>query len=414
MGQKTTSQASSSSHVFEALEAFGREHGQRLIQALLEEEVAAVLGRAPWVRRRGVDAPAGYRNGHGRPRRLAMTIGTVTVRRPRVRGLGARFVSRILPLFKRRTREVGERLPQLDLQGFAPGDFELALRGLLGEAAPLSVASLARLKARWQLEYEAWKQRRLDALEVVYMWADGLYVKAGLEDTKAALLVRIGARTDGRKVVLAVESGQREAKESWGAGLRDRRARGLKPWRCTVADGHLGIWAALGEPQPTAAEQRCWNHRITNVLDAIPQKHQAEARTLLWARPYAESQAMGEALRAQFDKRYRQLAPKAVERLAHDWERLVTFYQFPREHGRHWRTTTVVESPVAAARLRTTAANRFTQVQSAPAILWKLLQVAETSFRRLNAPELLPAVYAGAQYGDGIKQTAVTHEEVAA
>ena len=176
----------------------------------------------------------------------------------------------------------------------------------------------------------------------------------------------------------------------------------------------MGIWAALGEQQPTVAEQRCWNHRITNVLDAVPTKHQAEARTLLCAMPYADTQAACEELRAQFDTRYRQLAPKAVERLGYDWERLVTFYQFPREHWRHLRTTNVVESPFATVRLRTTAAKRFKQVDSATAMIWKVLQVAETTFRRLNAPELLPAVYAGAKYVDGIKQVAVNHQEVAA
>jgi putative transposase len=400
--------------MWERLEGFVREHIQRFIQALLEEEVTALLGRPKSARRAAVDAAVGMRNGYGQPRRLSLTAGTITVRRPRVRGLAERFVSRVLPLFKRRTREVGELLPTLYLPGLALGDFDLALRGLLGDAAPLSAASLTRLKTNWQLEYEAWKQRRLEDLAVVYMWADGLYVKAGLEDTKAALLVMIGALTDGRKVVLAVESGQRESKESWGAVLRDLRARGLKAWRCTIADGHLGIWAALAEQQPTAAEQRCWNHRLTNVLDAVPTKHQAQARTLLCAMPYAESQAACEGQRAHFVQRYRQLAPKAVERLLDDWERLVTFYQFPREHWRHLRTTNVVESPFAAVRLRTTAAKRFKKVDAATAMIWKVLQIAEQTFRRLNAPELLPAVYAGATYVDGMKQIAVNRPEVAA
>jgi putative transposase len=415
MEQKTTTQSSSSSPMWERLEEFVREQVQRFIQALLEEEVSALLGRPKSARRAPVDGPSGMRNGYGKPRRLSLTAGTITVCRPRVRGLSQRFVSRVLPLFKRRTREVGDLLPRLYLHGLALGDFDLALRGLLGDAAPLSAASLARLKAQWQLEYETWKQRRLDDLEVVYVWADGLYVKAGLEATKAALLVVIGALTTGQKVVLAVESGQRESKESWGAVLRELRARGLKPWRCTIADGHLGIWAALAEQQPAAAEQRCWNHRITNVLDAMPKKYQAEARTLLCAMPYAESQALCEELRTQFTKRYRQLAPKAVERLADDWERLVTFYQFPREHWRHLRTTNVVESPFAAVRLRTTAAKRFKKVDFATALIWKLLQVAEGTFRRLNAPELLPGVYVSVRYVDGVKQlSTATAQEVAA
>jgi transposase-like protein len=391
-----------------------RAHIQRFIQTLLEEEVTMSLGRAKSVRRAAVDAPEGYRNGYGKPRKLALTCGTITVRRPRVRGLAERFVSRLLPLFKRQTKQMGELLPRLYLHGLALGDFELALRGLLGEGAPLSAASLQRLKAQWQLEYDTWKQRRLDDLEVVYAWADGLYVKAGLEDSKAALLVLIGALTDGRKVVLAVESGQRESKESWGAVLRDLRARGLKPWRCTIADGHLGIWAALAEQQPTAAEQRCWNHRILNVLDAIPTKHQADAKTLLTAMPYAETRTACERLRDQFSHRYRALAPKAVERLHTDWERLVTFYQFPKEHWRHLRTTNVVESPFASVRLRTTAGKRYKRVESATALIWKVLQVAEQTFRRLNAPELLPAVYAGTVYVDGAKQNRIAQEEVAA
>jgi transposase-like protein len=137
-------------------------------------------------------------------------------------------------------------------------------------------------------------------------------------------------------------------------------------------------------------------HRILNVLDAMLKKHQAEARTLLCAMPYAETQAACEALREQFTTRYRKLAPKAVERLADVWERLVTFYQFPREHWPHLRTSNVVEPPFATVRLRTTAAKRFKKVENATAVIWKILQVAESTFRRLKGADLLSAVYTGA------------------
>lgn len=414
MKKQNTGAGVESRNLWDHLEEFVRGHIQAFVQRLLVEEVTMRLGRAKSARRGAVDAPEGYRNGYGKPRKLALTCGTITVQRPRVRGLAERFISRLLPLFQRRTKQVGELLPQLYLHGLALGDFELALRGLLGAGAPLSPASLQRLKAQWEDEYAAWKRRRLDELEVVYVWADGLYVKAGLENTKAALLVLIGALTDGRKVVLAVESGQRESKESWGAVLRDLRMRGLKPWRCTIADGHLGIWAALAEQQPQAAEQRCWNHRIINVLDAIPTKYQADATTLLKTLPYAETQRACEQLRDQFSRQYRTLAPKAVERLHVDWERLVTFYQFPKDHWRHLRTTNVVESPFAAVRLRTTAGKRFKRVESATALIWKVLQVAEQTFRRLNAPEVLPAVYAGTPYVNGIQTHRVAQQEVAA
>jgi len=384
------------------LERFARLKIQGWIQELLEEEVTELVGRRKSARRAAVDAREGYRNGHGKPRRLAMTAGTITLHRPRVRGLEVRFESRILPLFARRTQEVAELLPQLYLHGLAQGDFELALRGLLGEGAPLSPASIERLRAKWTQEYAAWRTQRLDQLEVVYAWADGLYVKAGLEDTKAALLVIIGALKDGRKVVLAVESGQRESTASWARVLRDLRDRGLRPWKVTVADGHLGIWGALRDVALGDAEQRCWNHKLTNVLDHLPTREWPEARALLRKLPYAETVEDCERLRDQFAARYRKGYPKAVETLGRDWERMVTFYRFPQDHWTHLRTSNVVESPFAAVRLRTDAAKRYKKVANAEALIWKILLIAEKKFRRLNAPELLEDVYAGKKFVDGV------------
>jgi transposase-like protein len=395
------------------LEEFARLQIQSWLQQVLEEEVTELLGREKSERRAPVDAPDGYRNGHGKQRRVSMTAGTITVRRPRVRNLEMRFESRILPLFVRRTHEVAGLLPQLYLHGLAQGDFELALRGLLGDGAPLSRSSIARLRGKWQDEYARWKRQRLDHLDVVYAWADGLYVKAGLEYTKAALLVVIGALRDGRKVVLAVESGQRESKESWARVLRDLRDRGLKPWTVTVADGHLGIWAALRDVLPSRAEQRCWNHRLTNVIDHLPKKEWPAARELLRKIPYAENQATCERLRDRFVARYRTRYPKAAETLCRDWERMVAFYRFPKPHWRHLRTSNVVESPFSVVRLRTDAARRYKRSASAEAVIWKILMIAEKTFRRLSAPNALEAVYAGKEFVDGVA-VKVTQRRLAA
>jgi putative transposase len=402
MKEKSTETGPESRPAWESLEALARQGVQRLLQQLLEEEVEEVLGRRRYERRDGVDAPPGYRNGWGKPRRLSAMAGTITVRRPRVRGLEARFESRLLPLFKRRTEAVGRLLPELYLHGLAQGDFDLALRGLLGAAAPLSATSIARLKASWHAEYESWKRRRLDDLEPVYVWADGIYVKAGLEKDKAAMLVLIAALRDGRKVVLAVESGYRESTESWAALLRDLRARGLRAPRLVIADGHLGIWGAVATVFPEVDEQRCWNHRIVNVLDTLPQKLQGEGRALLTKIPYAETREEAERQKGAFQAwATRKGVPAAGRRLAEDWERLVTFYAFPKEHWKHLRTTNVVESPFAAVRLRTAAAKRFKKVENATAVIWKTLRVAEQSFRRLDAPELLPEVAEGVAYING-------------
>jgi putative transposase len=412
MQKEITKALEASRVVYAELEAYARVKVQEFIQAVLEEEVTEFLGRGKSERSpEGVDGAKGYRNGYGKPRRLALSSGTIRLRRPRVRDSEERFASQVLPLFKRRTEEVGQLLPELYLHGLAKGDFELALRGLLGEGAPLSASSIGRLKAKWQLEYEAWQQQDLSEVKLVYQWADGIYVKAGLEDQKAALLVIIGATADGQKVLLACESGQRESKLSWAAILRDLKARGLKAPRLTIADGHLGIWSALSEILPESQQQRCWNHKILNVLDALPQKEQATAKELLRPMAYAETQAECEKRRDAFVKRYQKAYPKATETLWRDWERMITFYRFPKEHWPHLRTTNIVESPFAAIRLRTDAAKRYKRVSNATAMIWKLLRVAEKSFRRLKGQELLPEVYQGKQFGDGLPLKAKNKSE---
>lgn len=415
MREKSTETVGTSSPTWETLEAFARQSMQQLLQRLLEEEVDGLLGRGRYERREAVDPAAGYRNGFGKPRRVSLSSGTLTVRRPRVRGLTERFESRLLPAFKRRTEEVGRLLPELYLHGLALGDFDLALRGLLGDGAPLSAASIARLKAGWQAEYELWRTRAVADLEVVYLWVDGIYVKAGLEKDKAAMLVVLAGLRDGRKVILAVESGYRESTESWAALLRDLKRRGLRAPKLVIGDGHLGIWGALTAIFPEAAEQRCWNHRIMNVLDKLPRTRQAEARSLLTKIPYAatreEAERQKQAFQAWCTKRG---LAEVGRRLDRDWDRMVTFYQFPQEHWKHLRTTNPVESPFAAVRLRTAAAKRFKKVENATAVIWKTLLVAEHTFRRLDAPELLPDVAHGVEYVNGVRAVNRRDEKVAA
>lgn len=390
---------------WDALEEWLRGEIGNRIQSVIEEEVSAFLGRSWYERRRAVDASPGYRNGYGKPRRLSTSCGTIQVRRPRVRGLEERFESRILPLFARRTREVGELLPELYLHGLSQGDFELALRGLLGDGAPLSPTSIGRLRAKWVADHQDWRERRLDGRELVYAWADGIYVKAGLEKDKACLLVVIGAMSDGRKEVLAVTPGYRESTESWLEVLRDLRDRGLEQPVLIAADGNMGIWAAVDQVWPGSRQQRCWNHKIINVLDKIPKRTQAEARTLLVQIPYAHTRQEAENLRKRFATRYRSQFPNAVDALDRDWDRMITFYDLPKEHWKHLRTTNVVESPFASVRLRTNAAKRHKKVANATALIWRTLMVAEKRFRKLDAPHLLKDVYARKQYQDG---TAIT------
>lgn len=388
---------------FAELESFVRSHAQSLIQRVLEEEVEELLGRVKSQRRTGEDA-AGYRNGYGRARGISTSIGTVTVRRPRVRGTEDSFISRALPMFKRHTEEVGATLPELYLHGLSLGDFDLAMRGLLGDSAPLSSSSIARLKAVWQAEYTTWGQRSLSGSEVVYLWVDGIYVKAGLEKDKAALLVGIAALSDGRKEVIAVECGQRESEASWGAFLRSLKSRGMPCPRLVIGDGNLGIWSALNQVYPEAAHQRCWVHRMRNVLDCVGKKKTGEATELLRNVMYAETKKKAVEAKRVFQKWARDHQyVKAAERLEDDWDRMVSYYGFPQEHWVHLRTSNVIESPFSTVRLRTAASKRFKKVENATAMIWKLLLVAEKTFRKLNSPELLAGLLGGEKYADGKK-----------
>jgi putative transposase len=413
MGKQTTSGTEPSRIVWDNLEEWVRSKVQEFIQSLLEEEITELLGRQRSERRQAVDSLPVYRNGHGKARHLTLGCGTVTVYRPRVRGLEQRFESRVLPLFARRTKGISELIPQLYLHGLALGDFDLALRGLLGEEAPVSASTVARLKDGWQAEWGKWKKRPLDGVEVLFMWVDGIYVKAGLEKEKAALLVIVGGLLDGRKVILAVEPGYRESSESWSGVLRDLKERGMNCPRLVIGDGNLGIWGALSNVYPNALEQRCWNHKVVNVLDKLPKKVQPQVKRRLQDIAYSENRPEAEGKRDLFlgwcrKEGYR----SAGETLVRDWDRMVTFYRFPKEHWKHLRTTNVVESPFAALRLRTDAAKRYKKVENATAVIWKMLLLAEQRFRRLDAPEKLIQIYLEFSVrerneGTGIKREAV-------
>jgi transposase-like protein len=400
---ETNVAAKSSGAFYEHLEAYVREQAQGMIQRILEEEVEESLGRVK-SQRRTDDVPAGYRNGHGRERRLSTSIGTITVRRPRVRETEDRFVSRVLPMFKRRTQEIGEALPKLYLHGLALGDFELALRGLLGDGAPLSSSSIARLRLGWQTEYDEWRHRPLGKTLVAYLWVDGIYVKAGLEKDKAALLVAIAGLADGRKEVIAIEAGARESETAWSFVLRSLRERGLHCPRLVIGDGALGIWSALDNVYPDAGQQRCWNHRMRNVLDCVGNKKQPQAKQLLTKVMYAPTEQAAVNAKDAFQRwANEQQCAKAAERIDQDWDRMVAYYSYPQEHWVHLRTTNIIESPFATVRLRTAAAKRYKKVEGATAMIWKLLKVAQQTFRKLNAPDLLIKVCAKAPFKDGVQ-----------
>ena len=248
-----------------------------------------------------------------------------------------------------------ELIPWLYLKGVSTGDFSEALAALVGpQAKGLSAATVTRLKAVWQQEYEAWNKRSLADKHYVYVWADGVYFNIRLEDKRQCILVLMGATADGRKEVIALSDGYRESEESWKGLLLDCQARGLTTAPLlAIGDGSLGFWKALRKVFPTSQDQRCWVHKTANVLDKMAKGVQPKAKAMIHDVWQAETKAAAEKAFDLFLATYEAKYPKATACLAKDRESLLVFYDFPAEHWIHLRTTNPIESTFATVRLRT-------------------------------------------------------------
>jgi putative transposase len=394
------------------LDELAREGARRILVAALEKEVAAYLEQ-----HQGELDEQGHRlvvrNGRAQPRRVTLGAGTVQVQAPRVDDRRVdeagqrrqRFTSQILPPYMRRSPKVAEVLPILYLRGLSTGDFREALPVLLGEeASGLSPTTITRLTAAWEAEYRGFCESSLAERDYVYLWADGVHFRVRLEEDRLCTLVLIGVRPDGTKELVAVEDGYRESEESWAMLLRGLKRRGMKAPVVAVGDGALGFWAAVREVWPETREQRCWVHRLVNVLDKLPKRLQPKAKQALHEILYAESREHAEQGIHRFAQEYEAKYPKAVASLRKDKDQLLTFFDLPAEHWQHLRTTNVIESPFATVRLRQRVTKGAGSRIKALVMAYKLLDMAQQRWRRLNAPHLLPLVRAGVLFVDGVQQ----------
>jgi putative transposase len=336
------------------LEQLAQEGVQRMLQAALRAEVDDFLGRVRY--QRGGEF-RGYRNGYLPEWSVGVGMGAVTVRQPRVSDVPVgveRFQSELLGKWERRSRTRARLLVRLYREGLSTGDFEPIFRALVGETAALSPSSIVRLKEEWADEFRLWRGRPIREC-YVYLFADGVYLKAGLEQENTAVLVVLGVSADGRKELLAMQQGYRESATSWGEVLRDLKARGLTDEPLlAVADGGLGFWAALREVFPETRHQRCWNHRGLNVADKLPKRLHAEAKAAVREIYQAPTQAECSRRRAEYCTKLRATGHgDAADCLERDWEDFIAFYDFPEVHWTHLRTSNPVESIFAGVRLRT-------------------------------------------------------------
>jgi transposase-like protein len=395
-----------------------RAGARQLLAQAIEIEAEAYLASM-----RALKLPDGrerlVRHGHGPARTIQTGIGPVTVSRVKIRDRGAtgeedriRFTSAILPKWARRTRSLDALLPVLYLRGLSTGDFQEALTALLGQEAPnLSPSAVTRLTGAWQAEYERWQTRDLSARHYVYVWADGVYLQARMEDHAECILVLIGATPEGKKELVGFQAGVRESAQSWRELLVEIKRRGLTiPPRIAVGDGALGFWKALDELFPGTHHQRCWLHKTANVLNKVPKSVQPGMKTALREIYLAPTRAQAEVAVGLFAEAYEARYPKAVACLRKDQHALLAFYDWPAEHWQHLRTTNPIESVFATVRHRTVRTKGSLSPTTARLMVFKLVVAASKTWRRLMGENQVPKVIAGVRLRVGTEITTMpTH-----
>ena len=316
-------------------------------------------------------------------------------------GERTRFASAILPPWCRKTPKIAEVLPLLYLHGLSSGDFVPALGQFLGSTAGLSAPVITKLTETWKAEQRSFSERDLSQADYVYLWADGIHVNIRLEEHKLCLLVMIGVRADGRKELVALTDGYRESAESWADLLRDCARRGMRAPVLAMGDGALGFWGALREVFPSTREQRCWFHKIANVLGALPKSAHPGAKKALAEIWNAEDKQHALDAVSSFKTAYGAKFGKAVAKITDDLERLLAFYDYPAEHWIHLRTTNPIESTFATVRHRTKVTRGPGSRTAGLAMAFKLIEAAQDRWRAVNAPHLVALVRAGALFVNG-------------
>jgi putative transposase len=386
-----------------------RSGARRLLAQAVELEAEAFLAEM-----REFKLPDGrdrlVRHGHGPERMIQTGIGPVAISRVKIRDRGAtgdedrvRFSSSILPKWARRTRSLDALLPVLYLRGVSTGDFQEALAALLGPDAPnLSAPVIARLTAEWQAEYEHWQRRDLSARRYVYVWADGVYLQARMEEHAECMLVLIGATPEGRKELVGFQVGVRESAQSWRELLIETKRRGLAiAPEIAVGDGALGFWKALDELYPSTRHQRCWLHKAANVLNKVPLSVQAGMKADLREIHGAPTRATAEMAIGIFAEKYGTKYARAADCLTKDRDALLAFYDFPAEHWDHLRTTNPIESVFATVRHRTVRTKGALSPTTARLMVFKLVLAASKTWRRLKGENQLPKIVDGVIFRDG-------------
>lgn len=400
-----------------AIDEIARHGAQQLIRSALEAELAIYLEKVSHLKdesgKQGI-----VRNGYHNDRNILVGCGKVNVAVPRTRnrvGTDEQFVSSIIPKYMRRSLRIDEAIPLLYLRGISTGNMEGALSKLFGDNdIDISASTVTRLKDRWKGEYDEWRDRDLSEKNYCYLYADGIYTSVRFSDKKACLLVIIGVTEGGRKELVAVNCGERESESTWEELLRDLKGRGMKGANLAIGDGALGFWKALQTVYPETDWQRCWVHKKRNIMSKLPDSVQSEGSRMIDNIYKAEKRSDAEIAISLFVKRFQHTQKSAVKCLLEDTDSLLRFYDYPKEHWTHIRSTNPIESTFATVRLRTKSTRNMGTKETTFMMVFKLIQLAEKRWQRVFGYALIPFVLKGQKYQDGEEVTNEDNEKTVA
>ncbi|MGI8665564.1 MAG: IS256 family transposase [Jatrophihabitans sp.] len=380
----------------EVIEDVARLGARLIIQTAVEAEVEVFLGRARY--QRAVEVPearVGSRNGYQEVT-IKTTAGPVTVARPKLRGTTERFASQ---LFGKSVTK-SNALESLVIAGFVRGlsvrDVENTLADALGAEAALSKSTVSRVCQAIGQEFERWSARRLDELELDYLFLDASMFKMHPGARAEPVLAAWGITTAGAPVFVALAAGGSESTDAWVSFLDELTARGLRPPLLVISDGAAGLLAAIESSLPRSLRQRCLIHRCRNYLAKLPAEVQTEMRDAYWAifdtdtliatgmTPGPKLVAAVQARIDAFAEQYARAYPAAVKCLLTDREQLTSYLRLPGEHHKRIRHSNFIERTFGETRRRVKVIGRLPGEASCLNLVWAVLDRASRGWRGMS------------------------------
>ena len=380
----------------EVIEDVARLGARLIIQTALEAEVEVFLGRARYQRAAGVEGAAkGMRNGYC-PATVKTTAGPVTVERPKLRGTTEAFASRLFGTSITRSNALESLVIAGFVRGLSVRDVENTLADALGAEAALSKSAVSRICQAIGEEFTAWSSRRLDDLQLDYLFLDASMFRMHPGARAEPVLAAWGITTDGKPAFVALAAGGSESADAWGSFLDELRGRGLRPPLLVISDGAAGLISAAESVLARSLRQKCLIHRARNVLAKVPATAQDEIRGAYWAifdtdalttagtgpghKLVTAVQARIDAFAQTYAKRY----PSAVKCLLADREQLTSYLRFPLEHHKRIRHSNFIERTFGETRRRVKVIGRLPGETSCLTLVWAVLDRASRGWRGVN------------------------------